>query len=254
VLGDDTYRAAADRSAAFLLDNIYRDGRLLRTYKDGRARLNGYLDDYAALADGLLALYETTFEPRLFATARVLADTMLQHFWDEAEGGFFATSDDHERLISRPKDLFDNAVPAGNSIAVDVLLLLSALSGEGRYAERAEQTLRGLSGVVPRAPGGFGRLLAALEFWLATPTEVAVAGTPGAPDAEALLSVMNGAYRPNVVTALTRPGAVEAGVALLEGRDPVEGRAAAYVCRRFACRRPVTSPDELAAELDAAGQ
>src|SRR5436190_306710 len=145
-----------------------RDGRLLRTYKDGQARLNGYVEDYAALADGLLALYEATFEPRWFAEARTLVDTMLQHFWDAAEGGFFNTSDDHEPLISRPKDLFDNAVPAGNSLAVDVLLRLGALTGEGSYAERAERTLQALSGVIPRAPGAFGRLLAALEFLLAT--------------------------------------------------------------------------------------
>ena len=103
--------------------------------------------------------------------------------------------------------------------------------------------MRGALRRIPRAPGGFGRLLSALEFWLATPTEVAIAGEPDAPDTGALLAVVNGAYRPNVVTALARPGAVEAGVALLEGRDPVDGRAAAYVCRRFACRRPVTTPD-----------
>src|SRR5439155_20416520 len=128
------------------------------------------VQDNAALADGLLALYEANFEPRWFAEARTLAEGMLQHFWDDAEGGFFNTSDDHESLITRPKDLFDNAVPAGNSMAVEVLLRLSALTGEGRYAERAERTLQALSGVISRAPGGFGRLLAGLEFLLATPT------------------------------------------------------------------------------------
>jgi uncharacterized protein YyaL (SSP411 family) len=249
VLGRADYRATAEKNAAFLLATLRRDGRLLRTYKDGRARLNGYVEDYAALADGLLALYEVTFEPRWFAEARTLAEEMLRHFWDDAEGGFFNTSDDHEQLISRPKDLFDNAVPAGNSMAVDVLLRLGALTGEGRYAERAERTLQALSGVIPRAPGAFGRLLAALEFLLATPTEVAIAGDPDAPDTQALLAVVNGAYLPSVVTAVTRPGAMEAGVALLEGRAMVDGRAAAYVCHHFACRRPVTTPQDLAREL-----
>jgi uncharacterized protein YyaL (SSP411 family) len=249
VLDRADYRATAEKNAAFLLATLRRDDRLLRTYKDGWARLNGYVEDYAALAEGLLALYEATFEPRWFAQARALAEEMLRHFWDDAEGGFFNTSDDHEQLISRPKDLFDNAVPAGNSMAVDVLLRLGALTGEGRYAERAERTLQALSGVIPRAPGGFGRLLAALEFLLATPTEVAIAGDPDAPDTQALLAVVNGAYLPSVVTAVTRPGAVEAGVALLEGRAMVDGRAAAYVCHRFACRRPVTTPQDLAREL-----
>ncbi|MDQ2829160.1 MAG: thioredoxin domain-containing protein [Chloroflexota bacterium] len=250
VLGRDDYRAVAERSADFLLTNLKTgDGRLLRTYKDGRAKIDGYLDDYAALADGLLALYACTFEPRLFAEARALADAILARFWDEREGGFYMTSDDgHTELISRPKEVFDNAVPSGNSTAVDVLLRLAALSGENSYAERAERTLQGLTGIVQRAPSGFGRSLAAMEFALSTPTEVAIAGDlEGA--ADALLQVVNGAYRPNVVTAVMRPGALEAGIALLEGRDRVDGQAAAYVCERFACRRPVTTPDDLAREL-----
>ncbi len=251
VLGRDDYRAVAERSADFLLTNLKTgNGRLLRTYKDGRAKIDGYLDDYAALADGLLALYALTFEPRLFAEARALAGAILARFWDEREGGFYMTSDDgHTELISRPKELFDNAVPSGNSTAVDVLLRLAALSGDNNYAERAERTLQGLTGIVQRAPSGFGRALAAMEFALSTPTEVAIAGDPGEGAADALLRVVNGAYRPTVVTAVTRPGALEAGIALLEGRDRVDGQAAAYVCERFACRRPVTTPADLAREL-----
>ncbi len=251
VLGRDDYRAVAERSADFLLTNLKTgDGRLLRTYKDGRAKIDGYLDDYAALADGLLALYACTFEPRLFAEARALADAILARFWDDREGGFYMTSDDgHTELISRPKELFDNAVPSGNSTAVDVLLRLAALSGENSYAERAERTLQGLTGIVQRAPSGFGRALAAMEFALSTPTEVAIAGDPSDRATGALLRVVNGAYRPTVVTAVTRPGALEAGIALLEGRDRVDGQDAAYVCERFACRRPVTTPEDLAKEL-----
>jgi len=251
VLGRDDYRTVAERSADFLLTNLKTgDGRLLRTYKDGHAKIDGYLDDYAAFADGLLALYACTFAPRLFAEARALADAILARFWDEREGGFYMTSDDgHTELISRPKELFDNAVPSGNSTAVDVLLRLAALSGENSYAERAERTLQGLTGIVQRAPSGFGRALAAMEFALSTPTEVAIAGDLGDGTTDALLQVVNGAYRPTVVTAVTRPGALEAGIALLEGRDRVDGQAAAYVCERFACRRPVTTPDDLAREL-----
>jgi uncharacterized protein YyaL (SSP411 family) len=253
VLHRDDYRAVAERNAEFLLTNLRRDDRLLRTYKDGRARLNAYLEDYAALADGLLALYAATFEPRWFSAARTLADAILAHFWDDAGGGFYSTSDDHEDLISRPKDLFDNALPSGNSLAVDVLLRIHALSGDARYFERAERTLQGLSSVVRRAPGGFGRLLAALEYMLAAPTEVAIAGDLNSSDTSSLLAVVDDTYLPTVVTAVTRPGAVEAGLALLEGRHQVDGKAAAYVCERFACRMPVTTPGELARELDARG-
>ncbi len=248
-LGRADYRAVAERNAAFLLDRMSRDGRLLRTYKDGSAKLNGYLEDYASLALGLLSLYQLTFEPRWFAASRELAEAMVRHFWDTQDGGFFTTSDDHETLISRPKDLFDNAVPSGNSMAVEALLLLSALSGNQEYAGYAERTLHQLSGVMARAPGAFGRLLSALELELATPTEVAIAGDLNAAQTQALLRVVSGAYLPTVVTAVTRPGALEAGIALLDGRTPVDGRPAAYVCRRFACRRPVTTPEELSAEL-----
>jgi len=235
------YTAAASRSAAFLLSTMEHDGRLRRTYREGQegARLNGYLEDYAALAAGLLALYESTYEPHLFAAARRLTDTMLAHFWDDAEGGFFNTSDDHEELISRPRDLFDNAVPSGNSMAVEVLLRLSALGGDQSYAEKAETTLKALSGLAARAPGGFGRLLSALELVLAGTTEVAVVGGADEAETAALLHVLHHRYLPTA----------GAGVALLEGRTLLDGHAAAYVCRHFACRRPVTTPAELEEEL-----
>jgi uncharacterized protein YyaL (SSP411 family) len=248
-LGRADYRAAAERNATFLLDSMSRDGRLLRTYKDGTAKLNGYLEDYAALALGLVSLYQLSFEPRWFAAARDLVEATVRHFWDTEEGGFFSTSDDHETLISRPKDLFDNAVPSGNSMAVEALLMLSALSGNQEHADYAERTLHQLSGVMARAPGAFGRLLCALELELATPTEVAIAGELNAAPTLDLLRVISGAYLPTVVTAVTQPGALEAGIALLEGRAPEDGQPAAYVCRRFACRRPVTTPEALAAEL-----
>ncbi len=245
------YTAVASRNAAFLLSTMEHDGRLRRTYREGQegARLNGYLEDYAALAAGLLALYETTYEPHLFAAADDLAKAMLTHFWDDEEGGFFTTSDDHEELINRPRDLFDNAVPSGNSMAVEVLLRLSALNGDQAYAEKAETTLKALSGAVTRAPSGFGRLLSALELVLVGTTEVAVVGGADEAEAAALLAVLHHRYLPTTVTALARPGAEEAGVALLEGRTPLDGHGAAYVCRHFACRRPVATPADLEAEL-----
>ncbi len=250
-LDREDYRATAARAADFVLRELRRDGRLLRTYKDGRARLNGYLEDYAFLADGLLALYEATFDPRWLEEAQGLAETMIARFWDEEGGGFFDTSDDHEALIARPKSVFDNAIPSGNSVAVEVLQRLAVIYDNRDYAARAEQVLRGLREPMTRYPTAFGRLLAALDFALATPREVAIVGRPTAPDTAALLAVLRRRYRPHTVVALREPGAREdQQPALLRGRNLLDGQATAYVCERYACRQPVTTPDALAAQLD----
>ena len=251
ILGRDDYRATAERAADFLLATLRRDGRLLRTYKDGQARLNAYLEDYAFLADGLLALYAATFEPRWLEEARALARTMVEQFWDEEDGGFFDTGRDHERLIARPKSVFDNAIPSGNSVAVEVLQRLAAIDGDAEYARLATQVLRGLREPMVRYPTGFGRLLSALDFELATPREVALVGRPTAPDMVELLQVVRGQYRPNLIVALREPDAAEHDQpVLLQQRTMVEGRATAYVCERHACRLPVTTAEELAEQLD----
>jgi uncharacterized protein YyaL (SSP411 family) len=253
ILDRDDYRATAERAADFLLTTLRtggRDGRLLRTYKDGRARLNAYLEDYAFLADGLLALYAATFAPRWLAEARALARTMVEQFWDEADGGFFDTGRDHEHLIARPKSVFDNAIPSGNSVAVEVLQRLAAIDGDAEYARLATQVLHSLREPMVRYPTGFGRLLSALDFELATPREVALVGRPTAPDLVELLQVVRGRYRPNLIVALREPDAPEHDQpALLQQRTMVEGRATAYVCERHACRLPVTTAAELAQQL-----
>jgi uncharacterized protein YyaL (SSP411 family) len=217
------------------------DGRLLRTYNRGQARLGAYLEDHAFLLEALLTLYETTFDPRWFAAARELAETILTRFADATHGGFFSTADDHEPLIARRKDLEDNPIPAGASAAAYGLLRLAALTGEHRYEEAAIGVLRLLHAVAPQHPGAFGHLLQALDFHFSPVKEVAIVG----PDAGPLERVVRGAFRPHIVVA----GGAEDGVPLLAGREPVDGRAAAYVCEHFTCQRPVTEPDELAALL-----
>jgi uncharacterized protein YyaL (SSP411 family) len=217
------------------------DGRLLRTYNRGQARLGAYLEDHAFLLEALLTLYETTFDPRWFAAARELADTIIARFGDREHGGFFATADDHETLIARRKELEDTPIPAGASSAAFGLLRLGALTGEHRYDEAALGVLNLLHAIAPQHPAAFGHLLQALDFHLAPVKEVAIVG----PDAEPLERVVRGAFRPHIVIA----GGPADGVPLLAGREPVEGRAAAYVCENFACLRPVTEPDELAALL-----
>ncbi|MGE5636268.1 MAG: hypothetical protein ACM3UV_04910, partial [Nocardioidaceae bacterium] len=212
-----------------------------RTYKDGRARLNAYLEDHAFLLEALIALYEASFEPRWFAAALELADALIERFADAENGGFFETSSDHERLVTRRKDLEDHPIPSGNASAALGLLRLAALTGEGRYERHAVSVLRLLHGLAPRHPQAFAHLLQALDFHLAAVKEVALVGADVAP----LERVVRGEFRPHVVLAGGEPD----GVPLLAGREPVGGRAAAYVCERFACKAPVTEPAALEALL-----
>ena len=218
------------------------DGRLLRTYNRGQARLGAYLEDHAFLLEALLTLYEATFDPRWFAAARELADTILARFADAEHGGFFATADDHETLIARRKELEDTPIPSGASAAAFGLLRLAALTGEHRYEEAALGVLRLLHGVAPQHPRAFGHLLQALDFHFAPVKEVAIVG----PDAGAARA---GRARRVPPARRRSAGGPAGGVPLLAGREPVDGRAAAYVCEHFTCLRPVTEPDELAALL-----
>ncbi len=248
VFGRSDYRDAAEANAAFMLREMQApEGRLLRSWRRGRARLNAYLEDYANFIEGLLALYETTFNPGWFVEARRLANEMIAHFRDPA-GGFFDTSNDHETLVVRPKDLQDNATPSGNAMAATVLLRLAALTGESRYRDIAEEALRLVQPLAGTYPTAFAQWLCALDFALSRPKEIAIIGDPAGPETRALLEVVGRSYRPNQVLALERPGEVPS-VPLLEGRTPVNGHATVFVCEHFACRLPVTEPEELASLL-----
>jgi uncharacterized protein YyaL (SSP411 family) len=251
VFGREDYRRIAEKNAAFLLERLVVDGRLRRSFKDGRARFNGYLEDYAAVADGLLALYETTLELRWLREAISLADNAVELFWDGERGAFYDTPEGHEELVTRPRDLYDNATPSGNSMTVDVLLRLATLIEREGYRERAERVLEDLSGMIERLPGAFGRLLCALDYHLSRSREVAIIGEPGAPDTEALLDAVHRVYAPNKVVAGCAEGDEEAVrlVPLLADRPMRDGRATAYVCEGYACQAPTTDPEELRRQL-----
>jgi uncharacterized protein YyaL (SSP411 family) len=247
VLGREDYLDAARRCADFLLEGM-RDpqGRLLRTYKDGDARINAYLEDHAFLLEALLVLYQATFEPRPYEQAVATAETMIARFGDPERGGFFTTSSDHEQLIARRKEIGDHPIPAGNSAAALGLLWLSELSGEQRYAEQAVGVLRLFSSAAVRHPDAFGHLLQALDFQLSPTRELALCGTR----LDDLAAVARERFRPHLVMA----GGAEGSEIpeLMRGRVEVGGRPAAYLCENFSCRIPVTEPDDLRRQLDGA--
>jgi uncharacterized protein YyaL (SSP411 family) len=235
------YVAAAVTCARFIeTELVDSDGRLLRTFNRGQAKLPAYLEDHAYLLEAYLTLYEATFDDQWFTRARALAETLLSRFFDPERGGFFSVADDHTGLIARRKDLEDAPIPSGGSAAAFGLLRLARMTGERRYEEAALSLIRLLAQVVPDHPLAFGHLLRAIDFHLAPVREVALAGE----DVSALAQVVRGGFFPHVVLA----GGV-GDVPLLEGRHPVDGKAAAYVCQNFTCGLPVTTPEELTASL-----
>jgi uncharacterized protein len=241
----EDYRLVAQRAAEFVLSRLSREGRLLRTYRNGHARLNGYLEDYAFMADALLSLYEATFDQRWMTEAQLLIEALVDHFWDPRGGTFYLTSEDHERLIVRPKDLYDNATPSGNSAAACAMLRLSRFTSEPRWTEIAASIFRRLANPMTRHPLAFGNLLCALDFYVAGGAQIAVVGDPGEPQTRAMLEEVFQRYLPNKVVACGRASGME----LLKDRPQVDGLATAYVCWNFVCQPPVTSPGQLASLL-----
>jgi hypothetical protein len=254
VLERADYRLIAERNADFLLTTLRREGTLLHVYKDGQAKHHGYLDDYACVASALLSLYEATGTTRWLRECLSLVEQMCEEFWDGADGGFFYTSTKGEQLIVRNKDFMDNATPAGNSVAAELLLRLALLTENQEYGRKAVTIFRLLRDQMARYPSAFGYLLGALDFYLSTPKEIVIVGQPGADDSLALLREVWKRYLPNKVVAQTDGSDAEASgvVPLLRERPALGGRATAYVCENYSCLRPVNTPDELAAQLDTA--
>jgi uncharacterized protein YyaL (SSP411 family) len=243
VLGDPEYLEAARSCAAFLLEELRApDDGLLRSWKNGEAQIDAFLDDYAFLLEALITLYESTFEPRWYREAVSVAEQLIDRFEDSERGGFFTTARDQDELPVRRKDLEDSPIPSGNSAAAFGLLRLARLSGQAAYERQAVGVLRLLFPLATRHPLAFTHLLRAADFYLAPVREVAIVGSAG--EADELVAVVRERFRPHLVLA-----GGENGVPLLDGRVPVDGRAAAYVCEHFACQAPVTSPDALRALL-----
>ncbi len=250
VLGREDYLEAARRSADFIWSGMRdRQGNLLRSWRRGEARLNAYLEDHAFLLEALIELYEADFDPVIFKRAVAVAETMIDRFADPDRGGFFSTSHDHEELIARRKDIGDHPIPSGSSSAALGLLRLANLTGEVRYRRHAEGVLKLLAPATARQPDAFGHLLQALDLDLCPGGEVAIVWPEGGnrADAAPLLQAFHSRYRPRFVLAAGVEGLT--APSLLEGRAALDGRPAAYVCRNFSCRMPVSEPDQLTAGL-----
>ncbi|MBA2504397.1 MAG: thioredoxin domain-containing protein, partial [Thermoleophilaceae bacterium] len=245
-LGEPRYLEAATAAGYFVLGDLRDDeGRLLRTWKAGEGKLLGYLEDHAFLLEALITLYEATFEPVWFVEATKIADQAAKRFADPEKGGFFETASDAEQLVARRKDLEDHPIPAGNSSMAYGLLRLAALTGEHSYEQQALGVLALVGHLGAKHPQAFAHLLQAIDFHLSPTREVALAGA----DTRELARVIREEFRPHIVLAGTGGDGVLPMPPLMEGRGPVEGRAAAYVCEGFACKAPTTEPAELQALL-----
>ncbi len=242
------YLFLATRNADFLLNSLYADGRLHRSWRNGKATDEVFLEDYAALIIGLLELYQTDFNNRWFLAAQKLTDEMITRFSDP-DGGFFDTPSDGEALLIRPKDIQDNATPSGNSLACEALLKLAAFTNKGEYRDLAEKALTLVANPAMRYPTTFARWLSAADLALDNGKQIAVLFDAKADDAQALLDMIRSEYRPNIVVAASAyPPPIDAPTLLTE-RPLKDGKSTAYVCEHFVCKRPVTTPEELRAQM-----
>ncbi|MDZ4857518.1 MAG: thioredoxin domain-containing protein [Candidatus Hydrogenedentes bacterium] len=243
VLGDSRYRDAAERAAKFLMNDMREDGVLLRTHRKGESRLPGYLDDYAFTSLGLIDLYEATFDAQWLDAADTLAKEMVEHFWDKEAGAFFSTTENHKHLLTRTKPTYDGAEPSGNTMAATALLRLAKLRDNKDYFDKAHTVLKLNVENMSGAPRGFMKMISAVDFIVNAPKEIAIIGPANGEDTRALLSALHAQFVPNKVVAFAE-SADGTNMPLLQGKTLVNGKAAAYVCKDYACQAPVTSPEE----------
>ncbi len=252
ILGDAEHRAMALAGGEFLFRTMVQHDRVIRMPANGRPALPGYLEDQAGVALAAIALYELTFDVRWVQRAQALARRMIALYWDDDAGAFYDTAVDHETLVARPREVTDNAIPAGSSLAAELLLRLAELTHDVDLRRRATWILETLAEPMARYPLGFGHLLGVADMAIHGAVEVALAGQPGQRDFVELERVVASTYVPSLVLAGGPADAASAGVALLDGRTPRDGRATAYVCRQYACDEPTTAAPQLAAQLERA--
>jgi hypothetical protein len=247
LLADDALRAGA-----FLRRELMRDGRVLRSWRSGEARIPGFLEDHAALALGFLALYQLTYDRTWLDDALALNTSCVEWFWSDESGAFFDTAHDAEALVTRPRDVTDNAIPAGTSLAVELQLTCAVLIGDATMQRRAEYVLATLAEPMRRSPLAFGHLLAAADLAAHGATELAIAGIPGSLPFLELARAASSIYVPALITA-GGAGTAVADLPLLQGREALPGEAVAYVCRGYECRLPTREGAELIRQMQDGG-
>lgn len=254
VLNEERYALAADRAARFILASLCDDkGRLLARYREGKASFPAYLDDYAFLTWGLIELYQASFNVDYLAEALKLTRQMKELFWDGEKGGFFFTGSDGEKLLARPKEIYDGATPSGNSVTALNLLRLARLTAGSQLEELASNQMRAFGGTVAGYPVGYTFYLCALDFALGPPVEIILAGDKEAGETKEMLNKLRQTYLPSA-TILLSPGGREgekmaALVPNISGRYPVDNKTAVYICRDYICQAPVTEPEKLVGQL-----
>jgi uncharacterized protein YyaL (SSP411 family) len=249
-LGEPRYLEEAETTARWVLAEMRRaDGRLLRSRRDGRGEIPAFAEDYAALAVALFALYEAGGDTRWYRAAVSLSDDLVELFWDDAEGGVFATGGDAEDLVARPKNLYDNPTPSDNALAAEVMLYLAAYTGDRAPRDRLDALFRLGGRLMAGHPQAAGHLLAVAAVALAPPRELAIVGATDHPVTRSLLDVVAARFRPDVFVARGHEAGAELVVPLLADRGEGDG-ALAYLCREFVCEAPIADPATLAAELD----
>ena len=244
-LNEPEYADAARKAADFLLKELRRnDGRLLHRYREGEAGLPGYIDDYAFLVWGLIDLYEATFEARYLQEALTFSDDMLKLFWDEKEGGLYFTGADNEKLIARMKDVYDGAIPSGNSVASLNLLRLGRITMRQELEEKAEQAIESFGKTISRSPTGFSQFLIALDFAVGPTKEIVIAGDLHQEDTNLMLHTIRSRFLPGKVLILHPEGeegkAIEKIIPFVKGQNKINEKAAAYICENYTCKLPTT--------------
>ena len=240
VLGEQKYLNAAQKAIDFLLEKLYIDGLVLRTYRNGKSHLNGYLSDYAFLIAALVDYYESSFEWAYLEKAIEINDLMIHKFWDDSSGGFFFTPDDHERLIVRTRNAYDNAIPAGNSVAVHNLLRLGQFTGDIKLKEKAEQGLKLYTSQMQHSPSGFAVLLSSLDHFWGKPKEIVIAGNRKSEEIVEMIAAVHKRYLPNKIFAYADSSFLDKKELLpvLEGKISSDGQAKIFVCENYTCQRP----------------
>jgi uncharacterized protein YyaL (SSP411 family) len=254
ILGEERFLESARRSARFILDHLVQEGRLLASYREGRARFHAYLDDYAYFIGGLIELYESDFDIAWLGQAHQFAEELDRLFLDQNHGGFFFTGSDHESLLVRTKTGFDGAIPAGNAVAATYLHKLAIYTGEGSFSARAQDTVRAFHSLIQRSPSAFPQMLCAVDFYLSPKREIAVVGSKDSLEKSQAIHRFWRIFSPNAVIAFLDPDwknrrAVETTVPLLAGKSKSNGKIRFFICENYTCQAPTDKVEEVEAVL-----